>query len=378
MAFRGAYFASLLLYAAIVSPCVGATSEPNRDAQVLAALNAKVGDAVRGGFGGTIIIDKAGQPLLRQGYGFADRAKRIPFTIDTVAQIGSVTKAMTALAVLELARDGKLDLQRPVKDYMPDAAEPAASATLHELLTHHAGLRDTCADDFDRVSRDDILHRCMALALAFPRGSDHYSNMGYSILAALVERVSSVSWEDYLRNHLWRPLGMAHTGFAYFDSGSRTDFASGYLNDTQQALINEKITSLDGNDWALRGNGGVQSSAIDMERFYFALTGKIPGIPTDVARAMTTPHEAMGGEAWEGYGLFVRLDAGNKPYRIGFSGSDGVFFSYFGWLPQQDVFFYVVGNNGEANVRPIVVDVLDAAKTIAGITPDMLQKPAQK
>jgi CubicO group peptidase (beta-lactamase class C family) len=313
--------------------------------------------------------------ILNRGYGFADRENKIPFAPDTIAQIGSTTKSMTAMAILELARDGKLDLEKPAKFYLPGAADPAGSATLRQLLTHHAGLIDACGDDDERVSVDDLLHKCMAKPLAWPPGTDHYSNMGYSILAAIVEKVSGESWEQYLREHIWQPVGMTRTGYLHFDNVGPHDFAVNYANDKPQPNVRQRMQALDGNDWNVRGNGGIQASTLDMERYYRALSGKVPGIPADIATAMTTPHEPMGGEAWEGYGLFVRLDAKNKPYRIGFSGSDGIFFTYFGWLPQGDVFFYVIGTNGEANVKPVVGTVLHAALDIAGITPDMLQKP---
>src|SRR5215472_10379259 len=366
------FFAAFVLLA-------GTAAHADDTADALASIDATMADAVPKGFGGAILIEAKGKPILSRGYGYADRDNKVPFTPDTVAQIGSITKSMTALAILTLAREGKIDLEKPVKTYLPDAAEPAASATLHQLLTHHAGLIDACGEDEERVSVEDLQHKCMARPLAWPPGTDHYSNMGYSILAAVVERVSGQSWETYLREHIWQPLGMTRTGFARFDAVAPRDFAIGYLNDKSQGVITTRIAALEGNDWNLHGNGGIEASTLDMERFYRGLSGKLPGIPSGIAAQMTTPNMPMGGEAWEGLGLFVRLDAKNRPYRIGFSGSDGTFFSYFGWLPQQDVFIYVVGNNGEANVKPVVATVLHAALKIAGITPDMLQKPeAQK
>jgi CubicO group peptidase (beta-lactamase class C family) len=355
---------------------VPASADPT--AVALAPVDIKMADAVQNGFGGAILIEQKGKPVFAKGYGFADREKKIPFTLDTVAQIGSITKAMTAFAVLELAQEGKLDLEKPVKTYLPDAADPAGSATLHQILTHHAGLMDVCGDDSDRLSKVELQRKCMAMPLAFPPGTDHYSNMDYSILAAVVEQVSGESWETYLREHIWQPLGMRRTGYLRFDGLKPGDFAQGYLNDKSQGVITDRLAALQGEDWNLHGNGGIQASTMDMERFYRGLTGKLPGISRDVASAMMTPHEPMGGEAWEGYGLFVRLDAHDKPYRIGFSGSDGTFFSYFGMLPQQDVFFYVVGNNGEPNVKPVVGTVLHAALAIAGITPGMLQPIPEK
>ena len=112
-------------------------------------IDAVLKDAARHGFGGAVLVEVDGVPILKAGYGYADRARKIPFTVDTVAQIGSITKSMTAMALLQLRDAGRIDLQASVKTYLPEAAEPAASLTLHSLLTHHSGLADTCGEDFE-------------------------------------------------------------------------------------------------------------------------------------------------------------------------------------------------------------------------------------
>ena len=359
-----------ILFAALMLPATAFAADATADA--IASIEAAMPDAVqKQGFGGYILVEDHGKPVFSKGYGYADREKKIPFAIDTVAQIGSLTKSMTAFAILNLAREGKIDIEKPVKTYLPDAAEPAASATIHQILTHHAGLTDHCGDDFDPLTKETELHKCMAMPLEFKPGEDHYSNMGYSILSAVVEQVSGQSWEDYLREHLWLPLGMKNTGLTRFGDAKASRFAYGYPpGKPRDDVISNSIAKLKGADWNLKGNGGTQSSVADMERYYQGLTGKLPGIPRDVAALMMSPHDLLDGEAWEGYGLAVRLDKNNKPYRIGFAGSDTIYFSSFGMLPQSDSFVFVVGNNGWDNVKPIVSVVLKAALKRAGVTPD--------
>ncbi|HEY1961043.1 MAG TPA: serine hydrolase domain-containing protein [Rhizomicrobium sp.] len=366
---------TLLAAIAVGAAAVATPALADSQSNAIAPIEAAMPDAVqKQGFGGYVLIEMRSKPVFSKGYGYADREKKIPFRIDTIAQIGSITKSMTAFAILNLAREGKIDIEKPVKIYLPRAAEPAASATIHQLLTHHAGLTDHCGEDFDKLTREDEVTRCMAKPLEFKPGEDHYSNMGYSILAAVVEQVSGQSWEDYLRAQMWKPLGMTSTGFARFD-GAKTDrFAYGYPpGKPRDDVISNSIAKLHGADWNLRGNGGTQSSVADMERYYRGLSGKIPGIPREVATQLIAPRDPIEGEAWEGYGFAVRLDNNNRPYRIGFAGSDEVFMAYFGWLPRQDIFIYVVGNNGADNVKPVISAVLHAAYKIAGITPDMLQ-----
>ncbi len=361
-----------LLTALVAAAGLGAAPAPEPSVKhldvsegVLASkIDALLSDYAAKGFDGMVIVEDHGRIVLKAGYGYADRETKVPFTPETRAQIGSITKPLTALAVLQLAEAGKLDLSQPVKTYLPDAAEPAASATLHQLLTHNAGLIDACGEDYERLTVEDLLHRCMARPLKFSTKEDHYSNMGYSILAAVVERVSGEPWETYLDNHEFKPFGMEGAGFAY-PGGERGVFAFGYLDGKRQEVISRRIRALGGADWNLRGNGGVQASSVDMEHLYLAMSGRAPGVSRTLVERMTTPREPIAPDVYEGYGVAVRTDKDGKPFRIGFSGSDGVFFSYFGWFPQKDLFFYVVGSNGEKEAKPAVVAVLGAVQSAA-------------
>src|SRR4029077_9595467 len=91
-------------------------------------------------------------------------------------------------AVGELNAKGRVDLDRPLKLYLKGIAEPAASLTIRHLLSHTSGVADNCpGGDFKKTSLSDLLSTCAALPLAYPKGTWHYSNLGYSCLAAVVE-----------------------------------------------------------------------------------------------------------------------------------------------------------------------------------------------
>jgi CubicO group peptidase (beta-lactamase class C family) len=92
------------------------------DGELARNLDIQFTQAAEKGFGGAIIVEVAGKLVLKAGYGSASRESKIPFTADTIAQIGSITKTMTALAVLQLEGQGKLDLSAPVNRYLPGAA----------------------------------------------------------------------------------------------------------------------------------------------------------------------------------------------------------------------------------------------------------------
>jgi CubicO group peptidase (beta-lactamase class C family) len=340
---------------------VGALSGP-----VAAAIDARMTEAARHGFDGAVIVETDGKVVLRAGYGFGDRAAKRPFTTRTIAQMGSITKSFTGLAVSQLVAEGRLDLTKPVKAYAPEAAEPGASATLEQLLRHRSGLMDDCGDDFDRITRDDLLKRCLAQPLAHPIGEENYSNIGYATLAAVVERVTGLPWEDYLAQHVWRPFGMKDTGWT-FPGRDHTDIAIGYLKDAPQPVISDQITALGGEVWNLKGDGGLQASVEDMLRYWHGMQRQ----PAKVHDLMLVRHAPPGVEVMEGHGLFFRFDAKGEPVRIGHSGSDGVFFSYIGWLAPSRTFVYFVGSNGEPEVKPVLQDVLK----ILLHGPDALTKP---
>lgn len=341
------------------------TSVDTRIGPIAAEIDSQLSAAVTAGFGGAIIVEVNGKTLLRAGYGLADRAAARPFTSRTTAQLGSITKTFTALAVCQLAVQGRLDLNLPVGKYLPGAAEPGRSATLNELMTHTAGLDDYCGDDFERRTREEVLTDCMARPLKYAKGEAVYSNMGLSMAAATVELVTGRQWEEWLNERIWKPFGMTRT--CWSSPGKlREELALGYLGDTVQVNIADRIAALDGADWNLKGNGGLQASAEDMQRFYHGLMAQPAGV-----RALMLNSHAPAAEAdvKQGYGLFFRLDEAGRPYRLGHSGSDGVFYSYFAIFPEPKAFFYFVGNNGEEPAQRVMVAALRTLQDSLGVGP---------
>jgi CubicO group peptidase (beta-lactamase class C family) len=215
-----------------------------------------------------------------------------------------------------------------------------------------------------RRTKAQLIADCSGVALTAKPGTVSYSNPGYSFLAAVVEEVSGRQWEDYLRDHVFTPAGMTRSGWL-FPNRAGLDFAEGYLNDKSQGVEADRVASFAGEVWNLKGNGGLQVSASDMHRFYTFLSRQ----PTTVRELMTKPHGAeYEAGIWEGYGFAIRTCRAaracadvkeSRPYRLGSSGSDGVFLSYLAWWPDQETFMYLVGNNGEERVRPVLGAVID-------------------
>jgi len=339
-----------------------AAATPSETRQIIATIDEALTEAEAKGFGGAVIVQQGEQVLLSKGYGFADRERKIPFTSDTIAQIGSITKSQTGAAIATLIAEDKIALTDKVAKFVPEAAEPGRSRTIAQLLSHSSGLLDSCTPDFAEQSETMLVKDCLARPLAHPPGEDHYSNMGYSVLALVVQRVTGKNWEQAVRERVWEPLGMSDIGF-YF-RGKRDDpFSRGYLKGVEQPVISRSIARLNGNDWALRGNGGIQASATTMMRFLDGLLGPQSGFPPAARAIMLSPVPGQTGEVRQGFGLAFRYD-GDKLDRVGHAGSDGTFFSYLGWLPKNDVRLYLVGNNGEDEVRALVQMAIRAARQL--------------
>lgn len=220
-------------------------------------------------FEGSTIIAEKGHIILRRGYGCADQATQQANAADMISDIGSVAKTFTASAILKLQTQGKLNLNQPLTEFFDNVPADKAHITIYQLLTHTSGLENFHNDsDFDVMSRSEAETRILALPLRFlPGEAQAYSNAGYTLLAAIVERVSTIPFQHYVRQHLLLPAGLHHTGWYQDEHIALLPFAKGYGGEhAGQLTFNKPLT------WALIGAGGMVSSADDLFRWYQALS----------------------------------------------------------------------------------------------------------
>lgn len=170
--------------------------------------------------GAVVSVVKDGTVLLCRGYGYADLANRIPMTADTLVRPASISKLFTAIAVLQLARQGRLDLDRDVSAYLdfPVPSPPGAvPVTLRLLLAHRAGFEDHLKNLFQAGGHPEPAYvwvrRNMPRRLFLRGDVPAYSNYGYALAGYLVERASGERFEDYAANQILRPLGMVRSTF---------------------------------------------------------------------------------------------------------------------------------------------------------------------
>lgn len=204
-----------------------ADAQAAADSAFVAALRARLQAATAAGeFSGAVLVARDGQTLFEGAYGLADRERGVPNTPLTQFRVGSMNKMLTAVAALQLVQEGKLRLDTPLGTYLPDYpnAEVASKVTLHHLLTHTGGTGDIFGPEFtahrsELRTAGDYLRLYGTRGLRFEPGAQwEYSNYGFMLLGAVVERVGGTSYYDQVAARVHAPAGMTATGSAPEDS----------------------------------------------------------------------------------------------------------------------------------------------------------------
>lgn len=255
-------------------------------------------------FSGVILVVQDGAVVLAKGYGLADRAGKVPYSTDTVFDIGSITKPFTASAILKLEMDGKLKVTDPITKFFKDVPEDKKEITLHHLLTHTAGFKDSLGGDYDKIDRDAFVKLALASKLRFKPGKSYsYSNVGYSLLGAVIEQVTGLSYEVYLHDSLFKPAGMTKTGYVLPKWG-KGELARGYQKDQDWGTPLDRAWAEDGPHWHLRANGGLLSTVGDLYRWSVTLQGE-DVLSKEAKQQQLAPHVSeglLGGGNHYGYG----------------------------------------------------------------------------
>ncbi len=307
-------------------------------------LDAWARQAAENGYHGSVLVASGGKILLENGYGLADRESGRKQSAETVFSVGSITKQFTAAAIMKLESQGKLRLDDPLSKYFPDAPADKASITIHQLLTHSAGFPGAIGDDYENVDAAQFARLAFGEPLMNPPGKTYeYSNVGYSLLGIIVEKVSGMGYESFLREQLWLPAGMTHTGYLA-PKFQKEQLATGYRNGQRWGTALDRPWLPEGPGWHLRANGGVLSTTGDMYRWYKALINNTV-LPKTATDKIFTPHIAEGPEAqsFYGYGWVVQDMDGQRV--IWHNGGNGVYNAFMGFVPATGVCVVVSSNS---------------------------------
>jgi D-alanyl-D-alanine carboxypeptidase len=224
-----------VLIVALASPAIAVQTTERSAAQLVSELDRLLSPRFpMDGPGAAVIVVKDGRVIFRKGYGMANLELKTPVQADMVFELGSLTKQFTSTAILMLAEQGKLSLDEDLHKYVPDYPDKGAKISIENLLTHTSGIKSYTNDPkFPAMWRQDLtVQQIIDITkddpLEFPPGTKwKYDNTGYILLGAIIEKISGMSYADYVRKNIFEPLGMKHS---YYGSNSAVipGRASGY------------------------------------------------------------------------------------------------------------------------------------------------------
>jgi len=266
--------------------------------------------------GASVAVIRDGKVIVRRAYGMADLERRVPDTPETDYRLASVSKQFTAMAVMLVAKDGKLRYDQPVHDFLPQLPAASRAVTVRHLLNHTSGLWDY--EDLVPESRTTQLDDRDVLALLgskdslyFTAGSEYrYSNSGYVLLGMIVARASGMTLPEFLRARIFEPLGM-HASVVHVEGSDTVPHrAYGYSPKGGTFVqTDQSVTS------ATLGDGGIYSNIDDLMRWDQALyTTQL--VDRATLQLATTPPELPGAATTQyGFGWFVDSYRGENRWR---------------------------------------------------------------
>lgn len=312
-------------------------------------------------FSGTVLVAKDSKPIFQTVHGMANKAFSVPNRLGTKLNTASVGKMFTAISVAQLAEQGKLSFTDTVGKHLPDYPnkEVAQTVTIHHLLTHSSGLGDTYSAKY--ICRKGILREVKdwlplfvddPKPLAFAPGTRwQYSNQGFILLGAIIERVSGENFFDYVRKHVFQPAGMVDTDY-YEGDRDTPNLATGYTNfedlgdDTYQFRLRERRNTSLYNGARGGPTGGAFSTLEDLMRFSLALRGnKLVSVKTvellTTSKILARKYDTT--QTYWGYGFELELIDGQRV--IGHGGGDFGISSGIRWYPDSGNYTVVVLSN---------------------------------
>ena len=306
-------------------------------------------------YSGAVFVSFKNGEVFSKGYGFANREQQLKNSVRTIFDIGSNTKQFTSAAILKLFENSKLQLTDPLSVFFPHVPTDKSGITVHQLLSHTSGLIESVGRDAEFIDKKELLNRAFSSQLSFAPGIEfQYSNVAYSLLAAIIENVSAKSYEDFLYSDLWHPSGLENTGYLRPNWQEKTDFlAMGYRNTIDNIGTTISMYQHQGVTWNLMGNGGINTNLHDLQTWMHRLITKQVLSPQNTARLFAQQYKPDDTDTWHGgYGWFSSIE----PYgtqMISHTGSNGIFQSSIRWFPKEQLTVLTLSNAQYSEVERV-------------------------
>jgi len=300
--------------------------------------------------GGAVLIAKDGKIIYEKGFGVEDITTKKPISNNTLFNVGSISKTFVAFGILQLAKENKLSIDDDIYKYFPDFKDSsiAKKIKIHHLLTHSSGL-----PDIRNVQEDSVFYLTAkdeenwapikkADSVEFQPGERfNYSNPAFNGLALIIEKVSGMKWQDYIKKNIMEPAGMKNstiTDGPYPESG----VSHGYLFDGKNYFekdYGEEPT------FAAAGNGGVWSSVNELWKYEQAIQKNVFLDSAWIKRSRTVYDLSNWKDSLPPFiGLCWFITKTNNENMIGHTGSQGGFRADYVWLPGKKIFYVILCN----------------------------------
>jgi len=310
--------------------------------------------------GVSVAIERNGKIIYHKAFGLANLEHNVPNTTSTIFEAGSVSKQFTAISILLLAQEGKLSLDDDVRKYIPELPTYDKTITIRQCMNHSSGLKDWGSigslTGFPRTTRVYTLDLALQImyrqkSLNFSPGSEYsYSNGGYSLLVAIVERVSKMSLAEFTRTRLFEPAGMKNTqwrdNFREIVPGRATAYR-------RRAGVYEQDMPFE----HIHGHGGLLTTVEDLiiwnRQLAHATIGGDGMIKARIERSKFTNGLTNDYAA----GLFITVHEGEM--EITHTGATAGYRAYLGWFPEEKLSIALLSNDGTFNPGGIGSQIAD-------------------
>lgn len=363
------------MIASLCSTGLSAAFAQVTDSQPEALRRVMTSEVIEHDFAGVVLVSKRGRVLLHEAYGLANVEHRVPHRVETKFKIYSTTKMLTAVAVLRLVEQGRLDLETPIARYLPELPASWRQVTLHQLLTHTSGIADF-SNEWIRAWQGSNLETLVRVAPKLvnaaletaPGTTFKYNNAGYELVGCVVERVTQQSYGAALRTIVFEPAGMTASTTEqpqairheqYLGPAPIQDLATGYNGGPRQPEV--AFSEM----YKLAAAGSVVSTSGDLYRFSNGLFGGELVAHALLAKMMTGTAAAP-----YGYGLVIRDKLGRKYLRH--DGGNNGFLSSVEHYPDDGLTIIVLSNRGYVRLdalRTALAESVLAAVPVNGVPP---------